>query len=241
MNARMDKHRGGHKAPKQRKTRRPVLRRLGWLLIVVGIGVAMYPVFTMGYGAYRQSQMLAKADAAAKAYRDRAAKATEEQKRLMKTTPIGLPGPWPVTKIIIPKIGVEQIVQEGITPVTLTKSPGHYPKTQNPGQIGWCAIAGHRITYSAPFDRLNELVAGDQIILETRDARFVFLFYEIETVLDTADLEMPKTDTANVILTTCEPKTGSSHRLIARGKLAPYPASRYLVPPSVVPPSGTLP
>jgi sortase A len=228
----MDKHRRAHKA---RKPRGPWLRRIGLLLVVVGICVALYPVFTIGYGTFRQNQMLAKADAAAKTYRDKAAKATAEQRKLMMSTPVGIKGPWPATKIIIPKIGVEQIVQDGIDAKTLTQSPGHYPKTQNPGQIGWCAIAGHRITYSAPFDRLNELKGGDQIILETKDARFVYLFYEIKTVLDTADLEMPKTDAANIILTTCEPKTGSSHRLIARGRLAPYPASRYLVPPKILP------
>ncbi len=41
-----------------------------------------------------------------------------------------------------------------------------------PGQPGNSAIAGHRTTYGAPFFRLDELKAGDQILVTTRQGRF---------------------------------------------------------------------
>lgn len=36
-----------------------------------------------------------------------------------------------------------------------------------PGQLGNAAIAGHRTTYGAPFNRLDELKIGDEIRIET--------------------------------------------------------------------------
>lgn len=208
-----------------------LVKKLGIALIIIGICVGMVPIFTIAYGRYQQKKLLERTEARIKAEREKASHQKDRDTKLMKTTPVGHAGPWPATKIIIPKLGIEQVVQEGIDADTLTQSPGHYPKTVNPGQVGWCAIAGHRITFSAPFDRLNEMARGDRIILETAEARFVYLFNTIVTVPDTANLDMLDTDEARIILTTCEPKTGSSHRLIARGTLAPYPTSRYLIPP----------
>lgn len=222
MNARIDRHSA---------RKRPFTQKLGVVILVAGLLVALVPVFTIAYGRYEQYVLLKKADARIRTEREKARLANLANKKLMKSTPIGRAGAWPTTKIIIPRLNVEQVVKEGIDADTLTRSPGHYPKTVNPGQNGWCAIAGHRITFSAPFDRLDEMKYGDQIILETVEARFVYIFDSIVTVPDTANLDMPRTDKPHIILTTCEPKTGSSHRLIARGTLAPYPVSRYLVPP----------
>lgn len=222
MNARNGRRRG------QKLT---LSRRIGAALVIIGLLVASYPILTMAYGRYQQYQILEQAEAKMKAERAKARLEKDRDAKLMKSTPVGKAGAWPETKLIIPKLGVKQIVQEGIDANTLKQSPGHYPRTANPGQSGWCAIAGHRITFSAPFDRLDEMKKGDKIILETMEASFVYLFESIVTVPDTANLDMPITTKASVILTTCEPKTGSSHRLIARGTLAPYPASRYLVPP----------
>jgi sortase A len=221
MNARIDRH----------SRRKSHFSKIGFLLIAAGLVVASYPLLTVGYGRLQQYLLLRQAEQAAAAYREKALLERKSNAALMKTTPKGYPGKWPTTKIVIEKIGVKQIVQEGIGAEILQQSPGHYPKTVNPGQTGWCAIAGHRITFSAPFDRLNELTPGDKIVLETNEARFTYLFDSIVTVSDTATLDMPRTDKSHVMLTTCEPKTGSSHRLIARGTLAPYPASKYLVPP----------
>lgn len=209
-------------------------RKLGIALVVIGILVGLVPIFTIMYGRYQQNLLYKKAEAKMQSEREKLLLSAKKTEALLRTTPKGRAGAWPITKIIIPKLGVDQFVQEGIDAKTLTQSPGHYPGTKNPGQTGWCAIAGHRITFSAPFDRLNEMTKGDEIILETAEARFVYLFETIKTVSDKADLNlyMPRTNKAQIILTTCEPKTGSSHRLIASGTLAPYPASRYVVLPA---------
>jgi len=70
-------------------------------------------------------------------------------------------------KINMPDIESEWIVNAGSDPQTLKQGPGYIIGTSLPGQPGRCAIAGHRTTYGAPFNRIDELEDGDIIYLET--------------------------------------------------------------------------
>src|SRR6202043_1570314 len=72
-----------------------------------------------------------------------------------------------VAEIQIPAIGVNQYVVEGTTESDLSKGPGHYIGTAMPGQAGNVAIAGHRTTNGAPFNRLDELKLGGPIDITT--------------------------------------------------------------------------
>ena len=74
--------------------------------------------------------------------------------------------------IRIPKIGLDRAIVQGVTVPDLRKGPGHYPDSPMPGQLGNAAIAGHRTTYGAPFNRLDELVAGDEITIVTLAGTF---------------------------------------------------------------------
>ena len=49
----------------------------------------------------------------------------------------------------------------------LRKGPGHYPGTALPGVRGNVAIAGHRTTYGAPFQDIDQLKPGDEVVLTT--------------------------------------------------------------------------
>ena len=82
---------------------------------------------------------------------------------------------------MIPAIGVDKIVVEGVSLADLKKGPGHYPETPLPGQEGNAAIAGHRTTYGAPFNRLDELEPGDEITVTTVQGEFTY------EVTETAD------------------------------------------------------
>ncbi|HEX7561346.1 MAG TPA: class E sortase, partial [Candidatus Humimicrobiaceae bacterium] len=70
-------------------------------------------------------------------------------------------------KILIPKISVEWIVHEGTDTSSLKRGPGHYPGTALPGESSLCVIAGHRTTYGAPFNKVDKLEVGDEIILQS--------------------------------------------------------------------------
>ena len=51
---------------------------------------------------------------------------------------------------------------------------GPLPGTPLPGEAGNASIAGHRTTYGAPFNRLDELEAGDEILVTTAQGSFTY-------------------------------------------------------------------
>jgi len=72
-----------------------------------------------------------------------------------------------VARINVPKIQVDKIVVQGVQVEDLRNGPGHYRATVFPGQAGNSGIAGHRTTYGAPFNRIDELTPGDEIRVTT--------------------------------------------------------------------------
>lgn len=80
----------------------------------------------------------------------------------------------PLTQLEIPKIGVDVLVVEGTSISALKAGAGHYPSTPLPGQAGNVSIAGHRTTYGRPFNRIEELKPGDQIILTTPKGKHTY-------------------------------------------------------------------
>jgi sortase A len=132
-----------------------------------------------------------------------------------------------VARIVIPKIGVDKYVVEGVGVDDLRKGPGHYPATQLPGHEGNSAIAGHRTTYSAPFGDLDQLAVGDEIKVATVQGKFTYKVTEQKvvdpsevSVLDpTPDPARPGRDLATLTLTTCNPKYSAEQRLIIKAQL----------------------
>ncbi|MGI9605021.1 MAG: sortase [Acidimicrobiales bacterium] len=72
-----------------------------------------------------------------------------------------------IARITIPSLDVRKVVVEGVQVEDLRNGPGHYRSTVFPGQEGNSGIAGHRTTYGAPFNRIDELVPGDEINVRT--------------------------------------------------------------------------
>ena len=74
--------------------------------------------------------------------------------------------------IHIPRFGADYArpILEDTGPDTLALGVGHYVGTAMPGEVGNFAVAGHRTTYGAPFNRIAELQPGDVIVIETRSA-----------------------------------------------------------------------
>jgi len=118
-------------------------------------------------------------------------------------------------KILIPKISVEWIVHEGTDTASLKLGPGHYPGTALPGESSLCVIAGHRTTYGAPFNRVDKLEVGDEIILQSANGtNFVYaVTAKAEVKPDDVSLLTP-TNYGSLALTTCTPKFYAIRRLI---------------------------
>lgn len=148
-----------------------------------------------------------------------------------------------IARIYLPTLGKDQVdvVVEGISHEDLKTGPGHYPGTALPGEIGNMVISGHRTTYGAPFNRVDELKTGAPIVIETADA---FFTYDVtgETIVDPSAVGVtypvpnrPKaTPTERLLtLTTCNPKYSAQQRLIVQSRLV----SRLAKTPGAVPPA----
>ncbi|MFJ3161531.1 class E sortase [Streptomyces kanasensis] len=135
----------------------------------------------------------------------------------------------------IPKLDVAVPVAEGIDKEKVLDKgmAGHYAegalKTAMPSdKQGNFAVAGHRNTHGEPFRYINQLRPGDPIVVETRDAYYI---YEMASIL-------PQTPPSNVsvlkpvpdgsgftgpgrylTLTTCTPEFTSTYRMIVWGRM----------------------
>jgi sortase A len=147
------------------------------------------------------------------------------------TTSTLAPAPGPVTagdpvaRMEVPKIGLDWIVVSGVDVDELKKGPGHYPDTPLPGQVGNVAIAGHRTTYGAPFYRINELVAGDDVILTTPAGRYVYKVTNQFIVEPSQSEVLDPTNGPMLTLTSCHPRYSAKKRIIVRAALDPTQSS----------------
>ena len=125
-----------------------------------------------------------------------------------------------MARIETPAIGLDWIVVVGVGVDELKKGPGHYPDTPLPGEAGNVGIAGHRTTYGAPFLDIDELAAGDEIILtNTGGGRFVYRVTE-QFIVSPSEYEvLAPTDEPILTLTSCHPRYSASKRIIVRGEL----------------------
>ena len=137
-----------------------------------------------------------------------------------------------LTRIRIPKIGLDVVVVEGTSASALRAGAGHYPQTPLPCEDGNVGIAGHRTTYGKPFANIDRLEPGDTIILETPVGSCT---YEVAAPLASAKEKGPgywvtSPDDFSVVandpsqhlltLTACHPKGSASHRIIVRAVMS---------------------
>lgn len=127
----------------------------------------------------------------------------------------------PTARIVIPAIGVDKIVVEGVSLADLKKGPGHFPETPLPGQAGNAAIAGHRTTYGAPFHRLDELEPGDEITVETVQGEFRYLVSEQQIVSPSDVHVLEDKGDDRLTLIACHPKYSARQRIVVVAHLAP--------------------
>lgn len=84
--------------------------------------------------------------------------------------------------LVVPRLGLRVPVAEGVGKADVLDKGyvGHYPGTQQPGQEGNFALAGHRNTHGEPFRYLPRLRRGDAIEVETGTATYT---YDVDSVL----------------------------------------------------------
>lgn len=124
-----------------------------------------------------------------------------------------------VAVIDIPKIGLDEVIVEGVGVEELKKGVGHYPDTKMPGQVGNAALAGHRTTYGHPFNRIDELSNGDEISITTKAGTFRYAVMEKKVVTPESVEVLDNTPDNRLTMTTCHPKYSAESRLIVVAQL----------------------
>lgn len=130
----------------------------------------------------------------------------------------------PLTRLEIPALGLDTMVVEGTSLAALRAGAGHYPETPLPGEVGNVAIAGHRTTYGRPFNRMDELEPGDEVILSTPLGRFTYEILTRPYVVDPEDWDAvvndyPRDGNGYVTLTSCHPEGSATHRIVVRAEM----------------------
>ena len=145
----------------------------------------------------------------------------------------------PVARLEIPGIGLDVVVVAGVSVDDLRRGPGHYPDTPLPGQYGNAAIAGHRMTYDGPFQHVDDLEPGDQIIATTVAGRFVYAVTGSEIVEpdDIGVIATTNLDVAELTLTSCHPKWSTDKRIIVHSALVADESAPVTLPEGAAPPT----
>jgi len=222
---------------------RRVVRGIGKTLISVGVLILLFVVYQLwgtGLTHDREQKSLR-----AKVARELAATLTTTPASTVPGAPTTLAPPTTIPAALtqsdwaalidIPKIGLDEVVVEGVGVEELKKGVGHYPDTKMPGEKGNAALAGHRTTYGHPFNKLDELDPGDEIMVTTRAGTFKYAVASTTIVTPESVEVLDNTPDNRLTLTTCNPKYSAEQRLIVVALLQGPPVNEPVVTPGTTP------
>ncbi|MGW2828243.1 class E sortase [Streptomyces sp. NPDC001286] len=137
--------------------------------------------------------------------------------------------------LVIPRLGLRVPVAEGVSKQNVLNKGyvGHYIGTQQPGQAGNFAVAGHRNTHGEPFRYINRLRPKDLVEVETSGATYTYAVDRTLPQTSARDSGVVQAIPRSVVrpgygysepgyyitLTTCTPEFTSRYRLVVWGRL----------------------
>jgi sortase A len=121
-------------------------------------------------------------------------------------------------RLVVPKLGYDAVVREGVGLDVLTAGPGRYPGTAWPGEAGVVGIAAHNV-YWIRFDQLG---SGDRVAVRTRYGTFDYSITGTRIVAADDTTVLRPEARRQLTLTTCWPLWAGE---FARDRLAIFAAS----------------
>lgn len=128
----------------------------------------------------------------------------------------------PIGRLVIPKIGVDVVLLEGVGTQDLREGPGHWPETPFPGLGGNFVVSGHRTTYGAPFFRLDRLEVGDEIQLALPYVAAVYRVWRVIIVSPEETYTVRQRGVEELSLATCHPIYSAEQRLVVQALMVDY-------------------
>ena len=136
-----------------------------------------------------------------------------------------------IGQIEIPAINLDGTFVEGTDTASLQRGPGHFSASPDPevrrqgdgsafpGQGKTVGIAGHRTTYAAPFNRMDDIEPGDEITLDMPYATFVYVVQKVDIVEPTEIGVVRNVGYERLVLSACHPLYSAAQRIITFAKL----------------------
>ena len=223
------------------KKKRKISTLLAVLLLIVGLGVLLYPSLSDLYYRWEAEQEIAQynqvAEATQEDYSDLWAAAEEYNRKLAQGMAFSVAataeeeakieqflnplGNGMMGYIDIPKINVHLPIYQGIEEQALQAGVGFWPGTSLPtgGPSTHCVLTAHNgLVRAKMFTDLDQLVEGDTFSLSILDR---VLTYEVDQILVTEPDEVDALQIVEgqdyVTLYTCTPYGVNTHRLLVRG------------------------
>jgi LPXTG-site transpeptidase (sortase) family protein len=107
----------------------------------------------------------------------------------------------PVARLIVPGIGLDEIVLEGVDDDALNGGPGHLPGTPLPGDAGNSVISAHRDRH---FRKLGAVSVGDTVVTQSGTRKTSWVIVRRRIVDKDQPVILPAKN-ATLTLTTCWP------------------------------------
>lgn len=123
-------------------------------------------------------------------------------------------------RLVIPRLGLDVVFRQGISASVVDRGPGHYPTTSLPGQRGTVGIAGHRVTHTHPFLRMNLLRRNDQIVLVVKHRRYMYRVFRMRILPQRQAWPLRPVNGEQLVLTACHPPRTDLRRLVVFARLA---------------------
>lgn len=124
------------------------------------------------------------------------------------------------SRLVIPKIALDQHIYEGTSPYLVNKGVWARPNTSTPPKGSNTVLVGHRFTYDGPatFYNLDKVAVGDPIVVYWRGKEYDYKVSETKVVPPTAiDVEAPTKD-PQLTIYTCTPLWSAKNRLVVVAK-----------------------
>ena len=192
-----------------------VRKKLG--LVLVAAGALGLCAAGANYGQAHLARSEARAEWAA--IEARSAVSTVLASLDASASPAGRAAPGaPIGRLIIPRIGLDEIVVEGVGNRELNAGPGHLPGSALPGTVGNSVISAHRDRH---FRDLGDVAVGDTIRTVTQHTKAIWVVTHRKVVGKRAPV-LRSTPDATLTLTTCWPLRyfgTAPERLIVTAKL----------------------